>query len=95
MNDIDAPLQWEAPGPGEWSLDRSHVNRPATPINQVIQSRSTATGTRRGFAELGAPLDALDFQVPVRLWEAASRAPQPTSGYLPPTGVLAELQDYL
>ena len=62
VNDIDAPLRWEAPGPGEWNLDRSHVNRPATPINQYIQSRSTAIGTRRGFIELGAPLDALDFQ---------------------------------
>ena len=38
-------------------------------------------------------LDALDFDVPIRLWEAASRTPQPAGGYLPETGVLAELQD--
>lgn len=38
-------------------------------------------------------LDALDYNVPMRLWEAASRTPQPTSGHLPPTGVLSELQD--
>ena len=62
VTDINAPLRWEAPGPGEWNLDRSHVNRPATPINQYIQSRATATGTRRGLAELGAPIDALDMQ---------------------------------
>jgi hypothetical protein len=31
--------------------------------------------------------------VPIPLWEAASRTPQPTSGYLPETGVLSELQD--
>jgi len=37
-------------------------------------------------------LDALDYQVPIPLWEAASRSPQPTDGYLPPTGVLSELQ---
>jgi hypothetical protein len=38
-------------------------------------------------------LDALDFQMPIPLWEAASRTPQPTSGHLPETGVLSQLQD--
>jgi hypothetical protein len=37
-------------------------------------------------------LDALDVQIPIPLWEAASRTPQPTDGYLPATGVLAELR---
>ncbi len=37
-------------------------------------------------------LDALDIQVPGALWEAASRTQQPTDGYLPATGVLAELK---
>jgi hypothetical protein len=37
-------------------------------------------------------LDALDIQVPIPLWEAASRTPQPTAGHLPATGVLAELK---
>lgn len=60
--DPSAPLTWDAPGPGTWNLDRSHVHRPATPINQHIQSTATATGTRRGFVEMGAPLDALDFR---------------------------------
>ena len=36
-------------------------------------------------------LDALDVQMPIPLWEAASRTPQPTDGHLPATGVLAEL----
>lgn len=58
MNDIE----WEAPGPGHWALDRSHVNRPATLISQHVQQYGTARGTRRMFAELGAPLDALDFR---------------------------------
>jgi hypothetical protein len=31
--------------------------------------------------------------VPLPLWEAANKTPQPTSGYLPETGVLSELQD--
>ena len=37
-------------------------------------------------------LDALDYQIPIPLWEAASRSPQPSSGYLPDTGVLSQLQ---
>lgn len=38
-------------------------------------------------------LDALDYQIPIPLWEAASRSPQPSSGYLPETGVLSRLQE--
>lgn len=55
-------LTWQAPGPGHWALDRSHVNRPATLISQHVQEYGTARGTRRMFRELGAPLDALDFR---------------------------------
>jgi hypothetical protein len=40
---------------------------------------------------LATALDALDIDVPMGLWDAASRTPQPASGYLPETGVLAEL----
>jgi hypothetical protein len=36
-------------------------------------------------------LEALDIDVPIALWDAASRTPQPAAGYLPDTGVLAEL----
>jgi len=42
---------------------------------------------------LATVLDALDYNVPIPLWEAASRTPQPAGGYLPETGVLTELQD--
>lgn len=38
-------------------------------------------------------LDALDYQIPIPLWEQASRAPQPTGGHLPETGVLSQLQE--
>jgi len=41
--------------------------------------------------KLATVLDALDIDVPISLWEAASRAPQPTGGYLPDTGILADL----
>jgi hypothetical protein len=42
---------------------------------------------------LATVLDALAYNVPIPLWEAASRTPQPSTGYLPETGVLSELQD--
>ena len=42
---------------------------------------------------LATVLDALDTQVPVPLWEMASRTPQPTSGHLPETGILSALQN--
>lgn len=38
-------------------------------------------------------LDALDYQIPIPLWEAASRSPQPSGGHLPATGILSQLQD--
>jgi hypothetical protein len=43
--------------------------------------------------KLATVLDALDINVPMALWEAASRAPQPANGFLPETGVLGRLDD--
>ena len=60
--DPSIPLQWKAPAAGEWLLDRSHVNRPATPINQHVQSTGTLQGTRDGLGELGAPVEGLDVK---------------------------------
>lgn len=42
---------------------------------------------------LATVLDALEYNVPIPLWEAASRTPQPSAGHLPQTGVLSDLQD--
>lgn len=42
---------------------------------------------------LATVLDALDTNVPIPLWEAASRTPQPAGGHLPETGILSELLD--
>lgn len=36
-------------------------------------------------------LDALQIQVPIPLWDLASRTPQPETGFLPETGVLSAL----
>ncbi len=41
--------------------------------------------------KLATVLDALAYQVPIPLWEAASQTPQPTTGHLPETGVLSDL----
>ncbi|MEO1543695.1 MAG: hypothetical protein AAFR75_06725, partial [Pseudomonadota bacterium] len=54
-----------------------------------------ALGGRFGSAalhRLATVLDALDLHVPIPLWEAASRTPQPSGGHLPETGVLSKLQ---
>lgn len=42
---------------------------------------------------LATVLDALEIQVPIPLWDLASRTPQPTAGFLPETGVLSALAD--
>ena len=54
----------------------------------ALRGRFSADALHR----LATVLDALDYNVPVLLWEAASRSPQPTGGHLPATGVLADLQ---
>ena len=40
---------------------------------------------------LATVLDALQYNVPIPLWEAASRTPQPAGGHLPKTGILTRL----
>lgn len=42
---------------------------------------------------LASVLDALDVNVPIPLWEAASRTPQPNTGHLPETGTLPQMQE--
>jgi hypothetical protein len=42
---------------------------------------------------LATSLDVLDIDVPISIWDAAGRTPQPAGGYLPETGVLAELAE--
>ena len=89
--DPNAPLTWTAPGPGGWSLDRSHANRPATPINQRVQTVGTLRGTRRGFIEFGAPLDGLDFRFVNGLLYSRIRPlirPDKPAAKLPPKPVL-------
>jgi hypothetical protein len=55
----------------------------------AVRGRLDATLMHR----LATVLDALEYNVPIPLWEAASRTPQPAGGFLPATGLLTELQD--
>lgn len=48
------------PGPGEWSLDRSHYPGGTTPISQWLIGESMAAGLGRAFAELGVPADHIE-----------------------------------
>jgi hypothetical protein len=38
-------------------------------------------------------LDALDYEVPIPLWDEASKSPQPSDGFLPETGLLTQLKE--
>lgn len=53
---------WEAPGPGRWAVDRSHMPSGTTAIVQSIMSEAMPAGMRRVFAELGAPIDTIDVR---------------------------------
>lgn len=56
MNDT---VRWDAPGAGQWAVDRSHMPAGCTTIMQDVVTRAMPAGMRRMFAELGAPLDTL------------------------------------
>lgn len=83
---------------GHW-LALIDIADPATPSGQGIGLDAVEALALQGkfdgpsLHRLATILDALDYNVPMRLWEAASRTPQPTSGHLPETGVLKEIQD--
>jgi hypothetical protein len=98
--DLDLARRWIALGGG--SLD--HWLALADIADPALVSRGESLTALEKLAITGrfAPdalhrvatvLDALDYQVPIPLWDAASRTPQPNGGYLPATGVLSELQD--
>ena len=58
---------------------------------EEIAQRSRMSGEM--LHRLATVLDALNYNVPIPLWNMASRTPQPKGGHLPATGVLAELAD--
>lgn len=50
---------FEAPGPGQWALDRSHMPGGCTALVQELMSATEPTAMRRVFAELGAPVETM------------------------------------
>ncbi len=56
--------------------------------NLARQGRIANTALHR----LATVLDALDYNIPIPLWNLASRTPQPQSGHLPETGLLSALR---
>jgi rifampicin phosphotransferase len=48
------------PGPGSWSLDRSHFPGGTTPISQTLIREAMPAGMERVFAEIGAPIRRID-----------------------------------
>ncbi len=104
--DLELARRWialgGAPGGGGGSLD--HWLALADIADPALASRGASLTALEKLAitgrfspdalhRLATVLDALAYQVPIPLWDAASRAPQPNGGYLPATGVLSELQD--
>ncbi|MBU1174881.1 MAG: hypothetical protein KKH72_05710, partial [Alphaproteobacteria bacterium] len=56
--------------------------------NLALQGRFSQDALHR----LATVLDALDYNVPIPLWDLASRSSQPQAGHLPETGILTAMK---
>ncbi len=103
---LDRARQWSMLGgsvPGDGGLRHwNAIIDLADPALKAERGRSLASvedlATRGRLSpelvhRLATVLDANDINVPIPLWDAASKVPQPANGFLPETGVLSELQD--
>jgi hypothetical protein len=95
--DYGRARQWVETG-GLWPwlalVDVVDPERRGAHLASLRAIEDLAAGGRLGgetLHRLATVLDALDIDVPIALWDAANRAPQPAGGYLPETGVLADL----
>ncbi|MCE9622097.1 MAG: hypothetical protein K8R99_07125 [Actinomycetia bacterium] len=52
-------ITWEAPGPGQWALDRSHFPAGSTRLVQQLMCATEPVAMRRVFKELGAPVETM------------------------------------
>lgn len=68
------PGTWEAPAPGTWHLDDSHVRGAMTPFYARLFPRSAADGFSAGFRRWGLPLDVAFAVVGGRLYYRISPA---------------------
>jgi phosphohistidine swiveling domain-containing protein len=60
VGSCDMSLDFAAPGPGGWALDRSHYPSGATPIGQWLLREGFRRGFSRVFSETGLPVESLD-----------------------------------
>ena len=51
---------FDAPGPGQWTLDRSHFPGATTPITEWLITDSMGAGMERVFADVGVPADRIE-----------------------------------
>ena len=58
----DAELTWEAPGPGYWEWQGSHVPGIPTPIYREVWANGLNVGVSRCFERIGVPLAGLEPQ---------------------------------
>ncbi len=95
-NWIQIADQGGGPGLGHWRalIDIADPNEPDRGRSFSALENYAANGRFPPVAlyRLTTVMEALDYLVPIPLWDAANKVPQPTSGYLPETGVLTELQ---
>jgi len=95
--DFDRARRWaEVGGLPHWLAlaDVADPRRQGGRIGSLAAIDEMAVRGRLGadtLHRLATVLDALDIDVPIGLWDAASRTPQPATGYLPETGILADL----
>ncbi len=97
--DIGSARPWldAFPALGLWSLlaDIDDIKlRAARPQSLAFAEAAVQRGrfSPEALHRLASVLDALDTDVPLTIWDAAGRTPQPTRGYLPDTGMLSQLQ---
>lgn len=82
---------WDAPAPGRWARDRSHMPSGTTPVLQHIMSTAMPNGMRTMFAEFGTPLETLDVRFVNGQFYSRLRpliSPDRPAAKLPPLAVL-------
>lgn len=73
--------------------DPAHLQDRARSLGAVEQMAAHGRFDPELLHRLATVLDALDINVPIPLWDIASRTAQPAGGHLPDTGVLSALAD--
>jgi hypothetical protein len=74
------------------------ASEPSSPRAAAALQRGVEIALKGGLSppllhRLVTVLDALDYDVPIPLWDEASKTPQPSDGYLPETGALTALKE--